>query len=113
MAIISAFRALRPAKDLASRVASLPYDVLNSAEAKALAEKNPYSFLHITKAEIDLPENTDVHSDKVYNKAADNLFIFRDNKILIHDEEPAYYIYELSMGKRNQTGLVCISAISD
>jgi uncharacterized protein (DUF1015 family) len=113
MAIISAFRALRPVKELASRVASLPYDVLNSAEARALAEKNPYSFLHITKAEIDLPENTDVHSERVYNKAADNLFIFRDNKILIHDEEPAYYIYELSMGKRKQTGLVCISAISD
>ena len=56
MAIISAFRALRPAKDLAARVASLPYDVLNSAEARTVAEKNPYSFLHITKAEIDLPE---------------------------------------------------------
>jgi uncharacterized protein (DUF1015 family) len=113
MAIISAFRALRPAKELASRVASLPYDVLNSTEARILAEKNPYSFLHITKAEIDLPEGTDVHSNKVYDKAADNLFIFSDNKILIRDEQPAYYIYELSMGKRNQTGLVCVSAISD
>ena len=66
MAIISAFRALRPAKDLASRVASLPYDVLNSAEARIVAGKNPYSFLHITKSEIDLPEGTDIHSDKVY-----------------------------------------------
>src|SRR5580692_11208359 len=113
MAIISAFRGLRPSKELASRVASLPYDVLNSSEARALADKNPYSFLHITKAEIDLPEGIDVHSDRVYNKAADNLFIFRDNKILIRDEQPAYYIYELSMGKRRQTGLACISAISD
>jgi uncharacterized protein (DUF1015 family) len=113
MAIISAFRALRPAKDLAPRVASLPYDVLNSAEARIVAENNPYSFLHITKSEIDLPEGTDVHSNKVYNKAADNLFIFRDNKILILDEQPAYYIYELSMDKRKQTGLVCISSISD
>ncbi|HEY4935538.1 MAG TPA: DUF1015 family protein [Puia sp.] len=113
MAIISAFRALRPAKDLASRVASLPYDVLNSAEARNLAEKNPYSFLHITKAEIDLPEGTDIHSEKVYNKAADNLFIFRDNKILVRDEQPSYYIYELSMGKRKQTGLVCVSAVAD
>src|ERR1017187_10316757 len=111
MAIISAFRALRPKKELASRVASLPYDVLNSAEARVIAENNPYSFLHITKAEIDLPEGTDVHSNKVYDKAADNLFIFSDNKILIRDEQPAYYIYELSMGKRNQTGLVCVSAI--
>jgi uncharacterized protein (DUF1015 family) len=113
MATISAFRALRPAKDLASRVASLPYDVLNSAEARTIAEKNPYSFLHITKAEIDLPEGTDIHSDKVYNKAADNLFIFRDNKILVQDELPAYYIYELTMGKRKQTGLVCVSSVVD
>ncbi len=113
MAIISAFRALRPASELASRVASLPYDVLNSAEARVVADKNPYSFLHITKAEIDLPEGTDIHSDKVYHKAADNLFIFEDNKILIQDEKPAYYIYELSMGGRKQTGLVCVSSVSD
>ena len=113
MAIISAFRALRPEKDLAPKVASLPYDVLNSAEARVLGDKNPYSFLHITKSEIDLPEETDVHSDKVYHKAADNLFIFRDNKILIQDEKPAYYIYELTMGGRKQTGLVCVSSVSD
>ena len=113
MAIISAFRALRPAKDLASRVASLPYDVLNSDEARVLADKNPYSFLHITKAEIDLPEGTDIHSMKVYHKAADNLFIFQDHKILIRDDEPAYYIYELTMAGRKQTGLVCVSAVSD
>ena len=113
MAIISAFRALRPAKDLASRVASLPYDVLNSSEARVLAENNPYSFLHITKAEIDLPEGTDVHSEKVYHKAADNLFIFRDHKILMQEEEPAYYIYELTMGVRKQTGLVCVSSVED
>jgi uncharacterized protein (DUF1015 family) len=113
MAIIKAFRALRPAKDLASRVASLPYDVLTSAEARVAADNNPYSFLHITKAEIDLPENTDVHSDRVYHKAADNLFIFEDNKILIQDDRPAYYIYELTMAGRKQTGLVCVSAVAD
>ncbi|HEY2648074.1 MAG TPA: DUF1015 family protein [Puia sp.] len=113
MAIISAFRALRPAKELAPRVASLPYDVLNSAEARVVAENNPYSFLHITKAEIDLPEGTDVHSDRVYHKAADNLFIFQDNKILIRDENPCFYIYELNMAGRRQTGLVCVSAVAD
>ncbi len=113
MAIISAFRALRPAKELASLVASVPYDVVNSAEARVLAEKNPYSFLHITKAEIDLPEETDVHSDKVYHKAADNLINFQDKKILIRDEQPCYYIYELTMGGRSQTGLVCVSAVED
>jgi uncharacterized protein (DUF1015 family) len=113
MALISAFRALRPAKDLASKVASLPYDVLNSAEARLVADKNPYSFLHITKAEIDLPEGTDIHSDKVYHKAADNLFIFKDQKILIQEEQPAYYIYELTMNGRKQTGLVCVSSVDD
>ncbi len=113
MAIISAFRALRPTRELAPRVASLPYDVLNSAEARVVADHNPYSFLHITKAEIDLPESTDIHSDRVYHKAADNLFIFRDNKILMQDEKPCYYIYELSMSGRKQTGLVCVSAVSD
>ncbi len=113
MAIISAFRSLRPSKELAPRVASLPYDVLNSAEARIVADNNPYSFLHITKAEIDLPESTDIHSDKVYHKAADNLFIFQDHKILVRDEKPCYYIYELSMGGRKQTGLVCVSAVSD
>jgi uncharacterized protein (DUF1015 family) len=113
MALISAFRALRPTKELASRVASAPYDVLNSAEARIVADKNPYSFLHITKAEIDLPEGTDSHSDKVYHKAADNLFIFRDHKILQLDEKPSYYIYELTMGGRKQTGLVCVSSVED
>ena len=86
---------------------------LNSAEARVAADKNPYSFLHITKAEIDLPENTDIHSDRVYHKAADNLFIFQDNKILIQDDKPAYYIYELTMAGRKQTGLVCVSAVAD
>jgi len=113
MAIISAFRALRPAKELASRVASVPYDVLNSAEARVAVGNNPYSFLHITKAEIDLPEGTDVHNEKVYHKAADNLLIFQDNKILMRDEKPSFYIYELTMGGREQTGLVCVSAVAD
>ncbi len=113
MAIISAFRALRPDSKLASLVASLPYDVLSSAEARLLGDKNPYSFLHITKSEIDLPEGTDVHGEKVYHKAADNLFIFQDHKILVREEEPAYYIYELTMDQRKQTGLVCVSSVED
>jgi uncharacterized protein (DUF1015 family) len=113
MAIISPFRALRPQPALASKLASLPYDVLNSAEAMALAENNPWSFLHITKAEIDLPENTDIHSERVYRKAADNLFIFRDRKILFKDEEPHYYIYQLTMNGKSQTGLVSVSAVAD
>jgi uncharacterized protein (DUF1015 family) len=79
MAIISAFRALRPSKELASRVASLPYDVLNSAEARVLGDKNPYSFLHITKAEIDLPEGT-THSEKCIIRPPITCS-FSDNKI--------------------------------
>jgi uncharacterized protein (DUF1015 family) len=113
MAIISAFRALRPSKELAPKVASVPYDVLNSQEARLLADKNPYSFLHITKAEIDLTEGTDPHSETVYKKAADNLHIFQDQKILVRDEVPAYYIYQLTMNGKSQTGLVCVSAVSD
>ncbi len=113
MAIISPFRALRPQPALASRIASPPYDVLNSDEARLVVENNPYSFLHITKAEIDLPVGTDVHSEKVYLKAADNLFIFRDQKILFKDERPFYYIYELTMNGKSQTGLVCVSAVED
>jgi uncharacterized protein (DUF1015 family) len=113
MAITSPFRALRPSNELAPRVASLPYDVLNSEEARVVAGDNPYSFLHITKAEIDLQPGTDIHSDKVYHKAADNLFIFRDQKILVQDEKPAYYIYELTMNGREQTGLVCVSSVAD
>ena len=76
MAIIKPFQALRPQQELAEKVASRPYDVLNSTEAKAEANGNPFSFLHITKAEIDLPDNIDVHSQAVYNKAKENLLDF-------------------------------------
>jgi len=113
MAIISPFRALRPQPALASKVASLPYDVLNSAEARIVTDDNPYSFLHITKAEIDLPEGTDIHSEKVYRKAENNLSIFRDQKILFTDEQPYYYIYQLTMNGKSQTGLVSVSAVAD
>ncbi|MFI5124455.1 MAG: DUF1015 domain-containing protein, partial [Chitinophagales bacterium] len=113
MAIISPFRALRPQPALAAQVASPPYDVLNSAEAKVAADNNPYSFLHITKAEIDLPDETDIHSEKVYRKAEDNLFIFREQKILVEDGQPFYYIYQLTMNGKSQTGLVCVSSVAD
>ena len=113
MARISPFRALRPRPDIAEKLASPPYDVLSSAEARKAVEGNPYSFLHVTKAEIDLPETTDTHSRAVYLKAADNLFIFQDNGILFLEENPAYYIYELTMNGRSQTGLVCVSSIRD
>jgi uncharacterized protein (DUF1015 family) len=113
MATIKPFRALRPRADLAQRIASRPYDVLNTAEARAEASDNPYSFLHITKSEIDLPESVDSHSQRVYDKAKDNLEIFRREGILIRDQEPCYYIYQLTMAGKSQTGLVAVSSIDD
>jgi uncharacterized protein (DUF1015 family) len=113
MAIISPFRALRPKKELADKVASRPYDVLNSAEAKEEAKGNPHSFLHVTKPEIDLPGNIDIHSKAVYEKAKANLQQFVNDGILSREEKPAYYIYRLIMNGRSQTGLVCVSSVDD
>ena len=113
MAIIKPFKALRPKQDIANKVASPPYDVLNSAEAKEAAKGNPYSFLHITKAEIDLPDGTDVHSEAVYEKAKKNLQGFLQEGIIFQEEKPCYYIYQLVMQGRSQTGLVCVSSVED
>jgi uncharacterized protein (DUF1015 family) len=113
MAIIKPFRALRPKKELAEKVASRPYDVLNSAEAKEEANGNPFSFLHITKAEIDLPDGVDPHSQAVYNKAKDNLQEFLKQGIIFREEKACYYIYQLIMNGRSQTGLVCVSSVDD
>ena len=114
MAIIKPFNALRPKIELAQQVASKPYDVLSSEEARTEAKDNPFSFLHVTKSEIDLPEDTDVHSKSVYQKAKDNLlkFINKDD-ILFREERPCYYIYQLKMRGRSQTGLVCVSSVQD
>ncbi len=113
MAIISPFKALRPNKVSASEVASKPYDVLNSAEAKQEAKDNPESFLHVTKSEIDLPDNIDIHSAAVYEKAKDNLQQFITGGVLFTEEKPCYYIYQLIMNGRSQTGLVCVSSVDD
>lgn len=113
MATISPFRALRPPASLAAQVASRPYDVLNSEEARAEAAGQPHSFLHITKAEIDLPPQTDLHGQEVYDQAARNLQHFRDQGVLIQEETACYYIYELIMDGRSQTGLVCVSSVDD
>ncbi len=113
MAKISPFKALRPAAELAPKVASKPYDVLNSKEAKIAAEGNPYSFLHITKSEIDLSENINIHSSEVYDKAKQNLEAFIQRNVLFKESKPCYYIYELVMNGRSQTGLVCTSSVDD
>ena len=113
MAKISPFQALRPAAELASKVASRPYDVLNSKEAKTEAQGNAYSFLHITKSEIDLSDQVDIHSDEVYEKAKQNLQAFIQRNVVFRESKPCYYIYELLMNGRSQTGLVCTSSVDD
>jgi uncharacterized protein (DUF1015 family) len=113
MAIIRPFRALRPKPELASQVASRPYDVLNSTEAREEAKDNPHSFYHISKAEIDLPPETDIHDKTVYEKAKENLERFTRDGILIREEQPCYYIYQLEMNGKKQTGLTCVSAVAD
>ncbi len=113
MITISPFSALRPEAPLAKAVASRPYDVLNSKEAKTEAQGNPESFLHITKSEIDLPESVDIHSQEVYDKAKENLTAFISRNILFKESKPCYYIYQLIMDNRSQTGLVCGSSVDD
>ena len=121
MATISPFKALRPKPELVKQVASRPYDVLNSAEARVEANGNPVSFLHVTKSEIDLPADTDTHSTIVYEKAKENLRQLINDGTLFSEEKPCYYIYQLIMpaqpefgvNERNQTGLVCVSSVED
>ena len=113
MAIIKPFKALKPTKELAEQVASRPYDVLNSEEAKKEAAGYSYSFLRITKSEIDLPDGIDTHSQQVYDKAKANLELFIQNGTLHIEEKPCYYIYQLVMNGKSQTGLVCVSSIED
>lgn len=113
MASIQPFKALRPQPQLASQVASRPYDVLNSKEAREEAGGNAHSFLHITKSEIDLPENTDIHTQAVYDKAKENLNAFIQRGFLFREEKPCYYIYQLVMNGRSQTGLVAASSVDD
>lgn len=110
---IAPFKALRPEPQLARQVASRPYDVLNSREAKTEAQGNPNSFLHITKSEIDLPEQTDIHSEIVYKTAAENLKAFMSRNVLFQENKACYYIYRLIMNGRSQTGLVCTSSVDD
>jgi len=113
MAHIQPFKALRPQPELAQQVASRPYDVLNSEEAREEAKKNPLSFLHVTKSEIDLPADIDTHTAKVYDQANENLQRFIGDGTLMAEDNPCYYIYQLIMNGRSQTGLVCVSSVED
>src|SRR6185436_18408800 len=113
MAIVKPFKALRPQAQFAKQVASRPYDVLTSSEAKKEAQGNPYSFLHITKSEIDLPESVDVHSKEVYEKAKENLNAFIKRELLFRENKDCYYVYRLQMNGRSQTGLIVASSLDD
>jgi uncharacterized protein (DUF1015 family) len=113
MAHIAPFKALRPTPELAAAVASRPYDVLNSEEARIEVKNNSHSFLHITKSEIDLPADMHAYSRLVYDKARENLNYMISSGTLIREPKACYYIYQLVMGNRSQTGLVCVSSVDD
>ncbi len=110
---IKPFKAWRPPADLVSRVASLPYDVVDTHEARRLAEGNPSCFFHVSRAEIDLPDSTDVHSDMVYNKAAESFRHLQTSGSLKQDAEPALYIYRLIRNGQAQHGLVTVCHTGD
>jgi len=111
MNLIRPFRGLRPRPDTAADVAAPPYDVLNSAEARVRATGRPHSFLHVSKAEIDLAPDIDPHDPSVYAKAATNLSALIDGGILRRDERPSYYAYRLDTGTRSQTGFVVSASL--
>ena len=111
MKLIKPFCGLRPTRDLASRVASHPYDVLNRKEANKIAKDNPYSFLHINKPEIDLDSKTDPYDRKVYQKGRENLDQFIEQGVLELDEEANYYVYKQIMGTHEQVGLVAVASV--
>ena len=113
MSIIKAFKGLRPPVEIVKELASRPYDVLNSAEARIEAGGNTHSLLHVTKAEIDLPEGTDEHSQEVYDKVVENYNMFKKNGWLVQDEEEKLYIYAQTMDGRTQYGIVACAHSED
>ena len=113
MAVIRPFKGIRPIKELANKIAALPYDVMDSDEAREMVKGNPYSFLHVDKAEIDLPNDIDAYDDRVYKKAKENLDKMIEKGYYIEDEKPKFYIYRQVMKGRSQVGLVGCASIDD
>ncbi|MDD3339095.1 MAG: DUF1015 family protein [Lachnospiraceae bacterium] len=113
MAIFRPFAAVRPTAALAEKVAALPYDVMNSEEARQMVVGNPYSFLHVDKAEIDLDPDVDIYDEQVYEKAADNLQKMSAEGTYIKEEKPCFYIYQQVMNGRKQAGIVGCASIDD
>ncbi len=113
MAILKAFRGIRPPAELVKNIASRPYDVLNSDEAREESKGNIYSLLHIIKPEIDLPAGTDVHSQPVYDKALENFQLFQKKGWLVQDEKESLYIYAQTMNGKTQYGIVGCAGVED
>ncbi len=113
MAKLQAFRAYRPSPGLADKIASPPYDVLNSKEARIMAEGNPYSFLHVVKPEIDLPETIHLYDDRVYAKAKENFDALIRNGYLVREKAPCFYLYRQIMGNHSQIGLVAGASVKE
>ncbi len=113
MAIVRPFRGLRPRPDIASRVASPPYDVLSSREARELARNNPDSFLRVNKAEIDFEDTVDPYSEQVYRRGKDNLARLINENIMVRDDRPCFYLYRLTWRGRSQTGLVALTSCAE
>jgi uncharacterized protein (DUF1015 family) len=113
VAILHPFSALRPPNERAKQVSSVPYDVVNSEEARALAANNPLSFLHVSRPEIDLPDGTDIYSDEVYRKAEENFHSLIKNCPLVREEVPSIYLYRLIMGDHEQIGVVACCAVDE
>jgi uncharacterized protein (DUF1015 family) len=113
VAIIRPFHALRPQAERAAQVAAVPYDVVNTEEARALASGNPWSFLHVSRPEIDLPEGTPVYSDQVYAKAVSNFEKLTKQCPLEIEETPSLYLYRLIMGKHEQIGVVACCSVDE
>ena len=110
---IRSFRALRPNPELVEKVASVPYDVVNRQEAAALAEGNPLSMLRIVRAEIDLPDDVDPYDAKVYDQAAATLQKFQEDKVLIREKEPSFYVYRQIMDGHSQSGIIALCRVED
>ncbi|MGD2116967.1 MAG: DUF1015 family protein [Chromatiales bacterium] len=111
MSLIKSFRGLRPVAERAADVVAPPYDVMNAQEARELVEGRPWSFLHISRPEVDLPVGTDPYAPEVYAKAAENLQHMQQQGVLVRDDVPCFYIYRLTMGQHVQTGLVAAASV--
>ena len=113
MATVKPFKGVRPPKAIIEKLACLPYDVMNTEEAAKMAAGKPESLLHVTRAEIDCPAGTDIHSATVYNKAVDNYKMFKQKGWLVQDAEPKFYIYAQTMNGRTQYGIVGAASCED